>query len=100
MAVYLGLSLVVYAFLQPHQHYLYNCMETLLTAGALLLIITWNTQSVDQVPTRDNRNNESFFTKCESNYAKVYWGMLIFYYLPAVTFLLSFMVAVIVAMKR
>lgn len=105
VAFYLGLYLVVLAFVQPYRHYLYNFLDTLLTTTTLLLIVTRNTRNlIDKVqdtniinrPQRININE----SRCESNYAEVIWDTLIFYYLPAVVFVLCFLVAALVTIVR
>lgn len=106
MAVYLGISLVVFAFVQPYCHYLYNFLDALLTIATLLLIMTRNTYQVDRLQNTDNdvasqrmRINASK-SLCESNYADLNWGTLIFYYSPIIVFMISFVTAVFVVIKR
>ncbi len=88
MSVYLGLSLTVFAFVQPYRQQLYNYLDMLLTTGAVLLITTRNTREglVD--------------LEIHSGNNQVFLATLVFSYFPAVVFATCFLVAVVIIIVR
>ena len=96
LAVYLGLSLTVCAFIQPYRSKICNYLDNFLTTTVLVLIMVRNSEAVKKAAGRPTVMANTTEDICESSTPPINVFMLIFYYLPALVFILCFLAAVFV----
>ena len=118
VAVFLGISLILYPLLQPYRKKIHNHLEVLLTTSTLLLIIIRNTGDFIAKNTHYHRGNTGDFIANNTHHQKgkedhhdeedcehvhritqTSWQILLFFYFPIGVFLISLLIAVIIQVK-